>query len=79
MKTTVLSYKTLKLKMGEASQVLDLILSQAEIMGQVQLSEGVVWWVSASGEVAFLNMKPQRRTVVGWGVKFPTFFLHNPK
>lgn len=65
VKTTVLSYKTLKLEMGEASQALDLILSQAEITGQVLLSEGVAWWVSTSGGVAFLNMKPQRRTVVG--------------
>lgn len=65
--------------MGEAGQVFDLILSQAEIMGQVLLSEGVVWWVSASGEFAFLSMKPQRRTVVGWGTKFPTFFLGKPK
>lgn len=82
MKTTVLSYKTLKLEMGEASPVLDLVLSQAEIIGQGQFSEGIVWWVSASGGVGFLNMEPQRRTVVGQGTKIseiPTFSLGNSK
>lgn len=50
-KTIVLSYKTLKLQIGELRKVLELILSQAEITGQVQFNEGDVWWVSASGKL----------------------------
>lgn len=50
-KTIVLSYKTLKLQTGERKQVLEMVLSEAEIMGQVQFSEADVWWVSASGKL----------------------------
>lgn len=48
VKTIFLSYKSLKLQVGEPKQVLEFILSQAEIMGQVQFNEGDVWWISAS-------------------------------
>lgn len=50
-KTIVLSCKTLKLQREEPKQVLEVLLSQAEITGQVQFNEGDVWWVSASGKL----------------------------
>lgn len=45
------SCKTFKLQIEESKQVLELILSQTDIMGQLQFSEGDVCWVSASGKL----------------------------